>query len=124
MECPVKKIINLVSEYTEVNKAIRNHSMYNILLDFNSKSFRKYSELNLSHYIKEYGSIENLLNIMLDEGHTIFKSIEEEQYYSMECYQYIARCYNNDNDFSETNIENYIRNLNMVLEIFNKYSKM
>ena len=102
-----KKIIGLVGEYHETYRAIKQHSLYGELLKLNTNSFRKYRDVCLTHYIKEYGSIENLLNIMLDEGHTIFKSIEEEQYYSMECYQYIARCYNNDNDFSETNIEKF-----------------
>ena len=122
--CIIKKIIGLVGEYHETYSAIKQHSLYNTLLNFNTNSFRKYRDVSLAHYIKEYNSIENLLSIVINGGYTIFKSIEDEQYYVMECYFAIARDFNNENDFSEENLKNYIKRLNMVLEIFNKYSKM
>ena len=42
----------------------------------------------------------------------------------MDCYFAIGRDFNNENDFSGESLKNYIKKLNMVLEIFNKYSKM
>ena len=119
-----KKIIGLVGEYHETYRAIKQHSLYGELLKLNTNSFRKYRDVRLAHYIKEYDSIENLLSIVINGGYTIFKSIDEEQYYVMESYFVIVRDYNNENDFSEENLKNYIKRLNMVLEIFNKYSKM
>lgn len=122
--CILKKINDLIGEYHETSRAIKQHSLYNTLLNFNTNSFRKYRDVRLTHYIKEYNSIENLLSIVINGGHIVFKSIDEEQYYVMECYFVIVRDYNNENDFSEENLKNYIKRLNMVLEIFNKYSKM
>ena len=119
-----KKIIGLVGEYHETYRAIKQHSLYDELLKLNTNSFRKYRDVSLAHYIKEYNSIENLLSIVINGGYTIFKSIEDEQYYVMECYFAIARDFNNENDFSGESLKNYIKKLNMVLEIFNKYSKM
>ena len=119
-----KKIIGLVDEYHETYRAIKQHSLYGELLKLNTNSFRKYGDVRLTHYIKEYGSIESMLSTIINGGHIVFKSIDEEQYYVMECYFVIARDYNNENDFSEENLKNYIKRLNMVLEIFNKYSKM
>ena len=119
-----KKIIGLVGEYHETYRAIKQHSLYGELLKLNTNSFRKYRDVRLAHYIKEYDSIENLLSIVINGGYTIFKSIDEEQYYVMESYFVIVRDYNNENDLSEENLKNYIKRLNMVLEIFNKYSKM
>ncbi len=120
----LKKINDLVGEYHETSRAIKQHSLYGELLKLNTNSFRKYRDVRLTHYIKEYGSIENLLSTIINGGHIVFKSIDEEQYYVMECYFVIARDYNNENDFSEENLKNYVKKLNMVLEIFNKYSKM
>lgn len=122
--CILKKINDLIGEYHETSRAIKQHSLYNTLLNFNTNSFRKYRDVRLTHYIKEYNSIENLLSTIINGGHIVFKSIDEEQYYVMECYFVIVRDYNNENDFSEENLKNYIKRLNMVLEIFNKYSKM
>ena len=122
--CIIKKIIGLVGEYHETYRAIKQHSLYGELLKLNTNSFRKYRDVSLAHYIKEYNSIENLLSIVINGGHIIFKSIDEEQYYVMECYFAIARDFNNENDFSGESLKNYIKKLNMVLEIFNKYSKM
>ena len=122
--CISKKINDLIGEYHETSRAIKQHSLYNTLLNFNTNSFRKYRDVSLAHYIKEYGSIESMLSTIINGGHIVFKSIEDEQYYVMECYFAIARDFNNENDFSEENLKNYIKRLNMVLEIFNKYSKM
>ena len=122
--CIIKKINGLVGEYHETYRAIKQHSLYDELLKLNTNSFRKYRDVRLTHYIKEYGSIESMLSTIINGGHIVFKSIDEEQYYVMECYFVIARDYNNENDFSEENLKNYIKRLNMVLEIFNKYSKM
>ena len=119
-----KKIIGLVGEYHETYSAIKQHSLYGELLKLNTNSFRKYRDVRLTHYIKEYGSIESMLSTIINGGHIVFKSIDEEQYYVMESYFVIVRDYNNENDFSEENLKNYIKRLNMVLEIFNKYSKM
>ena len=119
-----KKIIGLVGEYHETYRAIKQHSLYDELLKLNTNSFRKYRDVSLAHYIKEYGSIESMLSTIINGGHIVFKSIEDEQYYVMECYFAIARDFNNENDFSGESLKNYIKKLNMVLEIFNKYSKM